>query len=208
MVITTSFATWFGAETVMGIPAKFIGGGLREVIEDPFGASMCFSAGRAFFATRLYKMHLLTIGDFIASALEFASRSFARSSSSSAISVGWRLRSLHSVCFLCALGRKHFAASWYGDRTVLVLIYVMIGGMMAVAYTDFVQMIVLVLGMSYIAWYASDLVGGADKVFAVASERDWYRILPEPTVHNWMFFIASAITMMLGSIPQQTCFNV
>ena len=24
MVITTTFATWFGAETVMGIPAKFV----------------------------------------------------------------------------------------------------------------------------------------------------------------------------------------
>ncbi|MGN6546970.1 MAG: sodium:solute symporter, partial [Aureliella sp.] len=41
MVITTSFATWFGAETVMGIPARFVTSGLREVVEDPFGASMC-----------------------------------------------------------------------------------------------------------------------------------------------------------------------
>ena len=41
MVITTTFATWFGAETVMGIPAKFVNGGLNAVVEDPFGASMC-----------------------------------------------------------------------------------------------------------------------------------------------------------------------
>ena len=41
MVVTTSFATWFGAETVLGIPAKFVNGGLKEVVEDPFGASMC-----------------------------------------------------------------------------------------------------------------------------------------------------------------------
>jgi membrane-associated protease RseP (regulator of RpoE activity) len=64
MVITTSFATWFGAETVMGIPAKFINGGLESVVEDPFGASMCLVLVGVFFATRLYKMHLLTIGDF------------------------------------------------------------------------------------------------------------------------------------------------
>ena len=30
MVVTTSFATWFGAETVLGIPAKFVNGGLKE----------------------------------------------------------------------------------------------------------------------------------------------------------------------------------
>ena len=29
MVVTTTFATWFGAETVMGIPAKFVQGGLN-----------------------------------------------------------------------------------------------------------------------------------------------------------------------------------
>ncbi len=64
MVITTTFATWFGAETVMGIPAKFVQGGLNAVVEDPFGASMCLVLVGAFFASRLYKMSLLTIGDF------------------------------------------------------------------------------------------------------------------------------------------------
>jgi SSS family solute:Na+ symporter len=27
MIVTTTFATWFGAETVLGIPAKFVEGG-------------------------------------------------------------------------------------------------------------------------------------------------------------------------------------
>ncbi len=26
MIITTTFATWFGSETVLGIPAKFVAG--------------------------------------------------------------------------------------------------------------------------------------------------------------------------------------
>ena len=64
MVITTTFATWFGAETVMGIPARFAEGGLNAIVEDPFGASMCLVLVGAFFAARLYKMSLLTIGDF------------------------------------------------------------------------------------------------------------------------------------------------
>ena len=34
MIVTTTFATWFGSETVLGIPATFIGGGLRSVISD------------------------------------------------------------------------------------------------------------------------------------------------------------------------------
>ena len=41
MVITTTFATWFGSETVLGIPAKFVNSGLGGVVEDPFGAGTC-----------------------------------------------------------------------------------------------------------------------------------------------------------------------
>ena len=51
--------------------------------------------------------------------------------------------------------------------TVLVLVYVMMGGMLAVAWTDFVQMIVLVLGLSYIAWAATNLVGGTDRFMSL-----------------------------------------
>ena len=64
MVVTTTFATWFGAETVMGIPAKFVQGGLNAVVEDPFGAGTCLILVGLFFAAKLYKQNLLTIGDF------------------------------------------------------------------------------------------------------------------------------------------------
>eukprot|EP01034_Spumella_vulgaris_P005436 gene5436-6937_t len=41
VVIATTFATWFGSETVLGVSARFVDGGLGAVVEDPFGASMC-----------------------------------------------------------------------------------------------------------------------------------------------------------------------
>ncbi|RZA10716.1 MAG: hypothetical protein EOP02_33820 [Proteobacteria bacterium] len=64
VVIATVFATWFGSETVLGIPAKFVKDGLGGVIEDPFGASMCLVLVGLFFARKLYRMNLLTIGDY------------------------------------------------------------------------------------------------------------------------------------------------
>ena len=30
MIVTTTFATWFGSETVLGIPSKFVEGGLQQ----------------------------------------------------------------------------------------------------------------------------------------------------------------------------------
>jgi Na+/proline symporter len=41
-----------------------------------------------------------------------------------------------------------------------VLVYTMLGGMFSVAITDFIQMIIIVLGMLYIGWAVSGIVPG------------------------------------------------
>src|SRR5438552_4325955 len=64
IVTATVFATWFGSETVLGIPASFIKEGFSGVIADPFGSSLCLVLVGLFFARPLYRMNLLTIGDF------------------------------------------------------------------------------------------------------------------------------------------------
>ncbi|NBX90591.1 MAG: sodium:solute symporter, partial [Betaproteobacteria bacterium] len=64
MIVTTTFATWFGSETVLGIPAKFVNSGLNGVVEDPFGAGSCLILVGLFFAGKLYRMTLLTISDY------------------------------------------------------------------------------------------------------------------------------------------------
>ena len=61
VVTATVFATWFGAEAVLGIPAKFLKEGLNGVVSDPFGSSLCLIFVGMFFARKLYRMNLLTI---------------------------------------------------------------------------------------------------------------------------------------------------
>jgi Na+/proline symporter len=91
--------------------------------------------------------------------------------------------------------------------TLAVLIYVVIGGFLAVAWTDFIQMIVLVIGLSVIAVFSADLAGGADKVFAMAQSKELFKFLPEPSFTEVAMFVGAALTMMLGSIPQQDVFQ-
>ena len=64
IVIATVFATWFGAEAVLGISATFVKEGLRGVVADPFGSSLCLILVGLFFAPRFYRLNLLTVGDF------------------------------------------------------------------------------------------------------------------------------------------------
>jgi SSS family transporter len=208
MVITTTFATWFGAETVMGIPAKFAQGGLSAVVEDPFGAGMCLVLVGAFFAAKLYKMNLMTIGDYYRERYGRGVEVFC----SIAIILsylGWVAAQVTALGLVFSLLSGGAISPEWGMfiGVVSVLIYVMMGGMLAVAWTDFVQMIVLVLGLTFIAFAAADLAGGAGKVIALAQGNDWFRILPEHTPKGWLFFIAAAITIMFGSIPQQDVFQ-
>lgn len=41
VVTAAVFATWFGAEAVLGVSATFVRDGLQGIVADPFGASMC-----------------------------------------------------------------------------------------------------------------------------------------------------------------------
>ena len=79
--------------------------------------------------------------------------------------------------------------------------------MWSVAVTDFIQMIILVVGLSVLAVFAADQAGGADKVVALAIDRDMFAFFPEPSFKDIAFFFAAAITIMLGSIPQQDVFQ-
>ena len=208
MVITTTFATWFGAETVMGIPAKFVQDGLSGIVEDPFGAGTCLILVGIFFAAKLYKLNLLTIGDFYRQRYGKGVEVFC----SVAIILsylGWvaaQITALGLVFSVLTNGAMSETAGMIVG-TLAVLIYVVIGGFLAVAWTDFIQMIVLVIGLTIIAFFAADLAGGTDQVFAMATQANLWNFLPPPTFTDIAFFIAAALTMMLGSIPQQDVFQ-
>ena len=208
MVITTTFATWFGSETVLGIPAKFVNGGLHGVVEDPFGAGFCLIFVGLFFAGKLYRMTLLTISDYfrerygrvvavVCSLIIMVSYLGWVSAQVTALGLVFNLLSDGVVSM--ELGMVIGVAS--------ILAYTLFGGMWSVAITDFIQMIILVVGLSVLAVFAADQAGGADKVVALAISQDMFKFWPEPQLKDILFFFASAITIMLGSIPQQDVFQ-
>ena len=208
MVVTTTFATWFGAETVMGIPAKFVQGGLGALVEDPFGAGTCLILVGLFFAARLYKLNLLTIGDYYRARYGKGIEVFC----SAAIILsylGWvaaQITALGLVFSVLTNGAMSETAGMIVG-TLAVLIYVVIGGFLAVAITDFIQMIVLVIGLSVIAMFSAKLAGGTGAVIDMAHNANLWHFLPEAKFTDIAFFVGSAVTMMLGSIPQQDVYQ-
>jgi SSS family transporter len=208
MIITTTFATWFGSETVLGIPAKFVEGGLGSVVEDPFGAGTCLILVGLFFAAKLYRMTLLTISDYYRArygrTVEVACSIIIILSY-----LGWvsaQVTALGLVFNLLSAGQISIELGMI-IGTASILAYTLFGGMWSVAVTDFIQMIILVVGLMIIAVFASQQAGGADKVIELAVSKDLFNFLPEPSFTEIVFFIGAAITMMFGSIPQQDVFQ-
>jgi len=208
MIVTTTFATWFGSETVLGIPAKFVNSGLNGVVEDPFGAGSCLILVGVFFAAKLYRMNLLTISDYyrerygrtvevLCSIIIMVSYLGWVSAQVTALGLVFNLLSGGSISM--PLGMT--------IGVVSVLAYTLFGGMWSVAITDFMQMIILVVGLSALAIFAANQAGGADKVIALAVSQDMFKFLPEPNFKDILFFVAAAITIMFGSIPQQDVFQ-
>ncbi|HLS87108.1 MAG TPA: sodium:solute symporter, partial [Burkholderiales bacterium] len=50
------FATWFGAETVLGVSATFLKEGMSGIVADPFGFSFCLVIVALFFARAFYRL--------------------------------------------------------------------------------------------------------------------------------------------------------
>jgi SSS family solute:Na+ symporter len=208
MVITTTFATWFGSETVLGIPAKFVNGGLHGVVEDPFGAGFCLIFVGLFFAGKLYRMTLLTISDYFRErygrVVEVVCSLIIMVSY-----LGWVSAQVTALGLVFNLLSDGVVSMELGMviGVVSILAYTLFGGMWSVAITDFIQMIILVVGLSILAVFAAGQAGGADKVVALAISQDMFKFWPEPQLKDILFFFASAITIMLGSIPQQDVFQ-
>src|ERR1700712_803918 len=175
MIVTTTFATWFGSETVLGIPAKFVNGGLNTVVEDPFGAGTCLILVGLFFASRLYKMTLLTISDYyrerfgrtvevLCSLIIILSYLGWVSAQITALGLVFNVLSANAISIPVGMA----------IGVVSILAYTLFGGMWSVAGTDFIQMIILVLGLSVIAVFAGHQAGGAAKAIALAARQDLF----------------------------------
>lgn len=208
VVVATVFATWFGSETVLGIPARFAEHGLGGTVEDPFGASLCLIFVGLFFARKLYRLNLLTIGDYFKQRYNRPVEVMV--SLCIVVSyLGWvsaQITALGLVFNVLTDGAVSMATGMIAGAAI-VLVYTLFGGMWSVALTDAFQMTLIIIGMLYIAWEIAGDAGGAQLVIAHAADTGKLHFFPEPTLTAWLGFVGMGVTIMFGSIPQQDVFQ-
>ncbi|MBI3119518.1 MAG: sodium:solute symporter family protein [Candidatus Hydrogenedentes bacterium] len=147
MIVMTVFATWFGAETCIGASGAIYAEGLSGSRADPFGYALCIFVMGIFFATVLWRRKLTTIADV-----------FRTTYGPGVEKLGVLLMAPTSVLWAAAqiraFGQVLSASSDLSVSVaitvaaVVVIVYTVMGGLLADAVTDFLQGIVLVIGLA------------------------------------------------------------
>jgi len=204
VVAATVFATWFGAETVLGIPATFLKEGLRGIVADPFAAAACLLLVAFAFARPFHRLRGLTLGDFFRG--RFGRPTEIALTICIAFSyLGWvagQFVALGLALEVLSGGAIPLHAGIVAGALV-VIAYTTAGGMWSVALTDLFQAVVIIAGMLYVALNLSGLAGGPLAVLDAAAADDRLRFLPEAAPGPVLAWITSALVIALGSVPQQ-----
>jgi Na+/proline symporter len=208
IVTATVFATWFGAEAVLGISATFVKEGLRGVIADPFGASLCLILAGLFFAPRLYRLNVLTVGDYYRLRYDRTVETLCTVCIVASY-VGWVAAQFKVLGLVLNVVTEGAVSQPVGIviGAAIVLVYTTFGGMFSVAILDFVQISVIMGGLLYIVSVVSGLTGGVEAVIEHAAAAGKLDLFPPPRWAEWIPFVGAGMTMMLGSIPQQDVFQ-
>ena len=208
VVTATVFATGFGAEARFGVSSTFVKEGLNGVVADPFGSSLCLIIAGIFFSSKLYKLNIITLGDFYRA--RYNRTIEVLTTIAIVISyLGWVAAQIKALGLIFNLITHQFISEELGMviGILIVLTFTVFGGMLSVAILDFIQMIVVIGGLLYIAYAISHLTGGVIPVIESASINHKLDFFPKGNIWTWITFFGTWITMMLGSVPQQDVFQ-
>ena len=153
------FATWFGAETVVGAAGAIYANGLAGGAADPFGYAACLLLMGFFFAVPLWRRGLTTLADL------FRQR-YSSGVERLAVLLIVPTSVMWAAAQIRAFGQVISAASAFDVETGIliatgvVILYTVYGGLLADVMTDFVQGIALIIGLGVLFYAVLDASGG------------------------------------------------
>ncbi len=199
----TIVATWFGGGVMIGVAGSAYTDGMLGVIADPFGGAMALFLVGLFVVRLIRRLRLFSY-------IEFIEQRFGLSAGLVA-SLGSMMSSLMWVAgMLVAFGLVFetmtgvpLAIGIVGGAFVVV-VYTSIGGMLAVALTDFVQMVIIAVGLVVLLVVVWVDVGGWSAIGPNLPENT-FRLLPlNNTLDEWLVYLRAWFIFGLADIASQS----
>jgi len=197
----TTFATFWCAGVVLGAAEETYKGGIIDVIADPYGGGLCLILTGLFFIRAMRRMKCTTPSDY------YEAR-YNRTA-------GFLCSLFQIACYVGGVGYLFVAfgeilTSFLGVSLELgiiigasvVFLYIIVGGMFAIAMTDFVQMIMIIVGL-IIAFPLALKAAGGWSTFVSSVPPESFRFAPSAGggVSPWIGWIAAWAAIGLGNIP-------
>jgi len=159
------FATWFGAETVVGAAGSIYSDGLSGGSADPFGYGLCLVVLGVVVAAPLWRRQYTTFGDL------FRER-YSPGVERLAVLLMVPTSVLWAAAQIRAFGQVVSVSSNVGvdvaitAAAVFVILYTVAGGLLADVVTDFVQSIAIVIGLAVLLVAIGNAHGGVAELVA------------------------------------------
>ncbi len=204
-VAVTLFATWFGSSQIMGNPGYFIKDGFSSYVTLVLSCGICLFIVGQFYARKLYRMNLVTVNDF------FRVRYNKKLELTSSIIMilaypHWIAAQFVALAYLfnAVIGIPIEYGIFLG--AIIVVFYTYIGGMWAVAYTDMIQSIMILIGLVLLLVAILNQTDGLTPIFQ-NQPREFYNFFPTGGIDAWSDYIALLLAFVVGAIPVQEIYQ-
>ncbi len=199
----TIVATWFGGGTMMGAAGASYEEGFLGVIADPFGGALCLFIVGFFFARIFRRLRLLTFIDFLQNRYGTTAATIAAIGSISS-NIGWTGALLVAFGYVLETLTGIPLTIGITGGAVVVFAYTVAGGLWAVVLTDFVQMLVIAVGLILLLIVVLIDVGGWGNIAPQLSEGS-FRMVPEGrSASIWLNYIRAWLILGLADVSAQT----
>ena len=199
----TVIATWFGGGTMLGTSGSAYQYGMLGIIADPFGSALCLFLVGFFFARLFRRLRILTVADFMAQRYgQVAAMAITFTTLFSNIMWVGGMLVAFGLIFESLTGTP-FVMGVFGGALVIV-VYTAIGGLWAVALTDFLQLTIIVIGLVILLAVVLIDVGGWGAVSSRLPEGTFRLVPGENTWEQWLNYLRAWMIIGLVDISAQT----
>ena len=180
LAIFSTFATWFGAETMIGAAGTTYREGLSIASAEPFGYGLCLILMGLVFAVPLWRRKLTTLADLFRERYSVGVERLAAVIliPSSILWAAAQVRAFGTVLSTAAPTLDVGAA--IGVAAGFTILYTAFGGLLADATTDLIQGVLLIVGLSVVGVAVVMALGGLDAVPAALAAARQARALAAP----------------------------
>lgn len=200
----TLIACWVGGATILGMPGTLYLFGIWDTAANwglivSFGGTCCLAVAGAFYMRRLWRLKLLSLGDFFY--LRYGRR--AGITSTVLMSFTFTIWVAVQVIAFAKVGTSLLGVSLpicVGISMLVICTYTILGGLWAVCFTDIVQVIIVILGMLILTPMAISMAGGWDAVVSSIPSEQLHFFPQSSSPQAWLPWIAAWMIIGLGSV--------